>query len=531
MQLDIRDNVLLHCTLDKDDSGEVIIPEGVSAIGEAAFTECKNLKRVVMPNSLVLIGCEAFHECSSLSEVIMPDSVVDIGAEAFSGCPIRKIRLSENLAVIDKFAFQQSCLEELTLPKSLKTIGRGAFSSNPLTEVEIPESIETLGEMAFYKCEKLSRVILPKGLKAIDAQAFTSCYSLHSIDLPPALEQIGSLAFHESGLKTLTLPASLKKIESFAFGRTNLKQLILPEGLEEIDCIAFYHMDLKTITLPASLKKVYGNSISPQTEVLVDENNPHFVKRGGFILTRDGKTLVRGANTPEVIIPEGVEVIGDGAFEEFDKVERIALPESVTEIRRWAFLSCRNLKQVNVPPRVKSIGEHAFLNCTGLNHITLPYGLEELSDAFSNCVMDCLTVPPHARITKDSFFSHGTEKITKLVVNTAVTDYPKTIVFMKKDETEITEKIIRGYAAGANAGYPFSDDVAAKNNEWIGNLGAGELLAFSEEFIYFAVKHKLLSHDTAENLIELNRELSLSLRSALVEYAAETADPLDKFKL
>ena len=65
----------------------VVIPEGITVIGERAFKEaCNNLKAVVFPESLVVIEYGAFMECYKLTSVAFPDSLAYIAPSAFYRC-------------------------------------------------------------------------------------------------------------------------------------------------------------------------------------------------------------------------------------------------------------------------------------------------------------------------------------------------------------------------------------------------------------------------------------------------------------
>lgn len=64
----------------------VIISDGVTSIGNCAFSKCKNITSVVIPNSVTSIGDYAFYNCSSLESITIPDSVICIGYKTFDGC-------------------------------------------------------------------------------------------------------------------------------------------------------------------------------------------------------------------------------------------------------------------------------------------------------------------------------------------------------------------------------------------------------------------------------------------------------------
>lgn len=67
---------------------DVVIPEGVTEIGENVFKNCSFLRTVVIPESVTVINTAAFYNCASLQSIIIPNSVMEIGWGAFYFCPL-----------------------------------------------------------------------------------------------------------------------------------------------------------------------------------------------------------------------------------------------------------------------------------------------------------------------------------------------------------------------------------------------------------------------------------------------------------
>ena len=65
---------------------QVIIGDGVTTIGDYAFSYCRALTSVIISNSVTTIGERTFANCYSLTSVTIPSSVTRIEDGAFSDC-------------------------------------------------------------------------------------------------------------------------------------------------------------------------------------------------------------------------------------------------------------------------------------------------------------------------------------------------------------------------------------------------------------------------------------------------------------
>ena len=120
-----------------------VIADGVTSIGQQAFSNCTSLTSVTIPDSVMSIGVLAFDDCTSLTSVTIPDSVTSIGNHAFVDC---------------------RSLTSVTIPNSVTSIGEYAFyDCTSLTSVTIPDSVTSIGNCAFASCTSLTGIWVAEG--------------------------------------------------------------------------------------------------------------------------------------------------------------------------------------------------------------------------------------------------------------------------------------------------------------------------------------------------------------------------------
>ena len=183
----------------------VIIGEGVTCIGENAFSDRFALNSIKIPNSVTSIGKEAFADCWSLTSVTIPDSVTSIGSSAFWNCSgLTSVTIPNSVTSIGSSAFNdcsglispvynahifaylpRSYSGAYAIPDGIESIAGGAFSyCSGLTSVTIPNSVTSIGDYAFRGCSKLISVIIPNGVTNIGLWAFKGCYRVKEICVP-----------------------------------------------------------------------------------------------------------------------------------------------------------------------------------------------------------------------------------------------------------------------------------------------------------------------------------------------------------
>ena len=187
--------------------GDVIIPEGVTSIGDHAFAWRKTVTSVTIPDSVTSIGSSAFYYCKSLTNITIPEGVSYIDSSTFEGC---------------------SSLTSVTIPKSAKIIGYGAFGGcSSLTSVMIPEGVMSIDSSAFSGCSSLTSVTIPRSVTRVGSEAFSGCSSLRSLNMNESCAILSKDVFGSSALPTGLIPQVGSLYDSMA--DSALKQYVLEE--------------------------------------------------------------------------------------------------------------------------------------------------------------------------------------------------------------------------------------------------------------------------------------------------------------
>lgn len=136
-----------------------------------------------------------------------------------------------------------------------------------------------------------------------------------------------------------------------------------------------------------SLKWILGIPLAAALAVLLIGGyvSSRAASAGGFNV--NGKELVGYTGTDTVVtVPDGIEVIGRGAFASNPNITEVILPETVIEIGYGAFADCIALQKITIPNAVTTVGDSAFNHCVSLQSVTIGSGLRRLgSGAFADC--------------------------------------------------------------------------------------------------------------------------------------------------
>lgn len=282
-------------TFSSFDIVEVVLPSTITKIGDGAFYNCTNLKRINLGDNLNFVGESAFKGCVSLEELYLGHSFQTSYLSSFSGLSgLKKVILNcNNVPGNETMQYSWYLLDtktanglEFVIGKDVEvapyfnlfehhgsvnefnTVSTVTFEDGckvreldgtfrgfyNLTSVVLPESVKKVGKSTFEQCQSLESIDL-SGVTELDTEnLFTNCYSLKSVILPDNLTKIGPYMFSNcKSLVSLTIPQSVTVIGENAFSQCAIETIVLPQNLTEIGTKAFYISSLKEIFIPKSV--------------------------------------------------------------------------------------------------------------------------------------------------------------------------------------------------------------------------------------------------------------------------------------
>ena len=165
----------------------------------------------------------------------------------------------------------------------------------------------------------------------------------------------------------VVIPDGVTTIGAYAFSDcTTVKEVTIPDQVKSIEYTAFWDCDnLECMKIGKGLENPsqYGliGDCGKFKGFEVDEDNPYLKAVDGDLYTKNGDFLYYaiGKQAKTFTLPSGTKKIGPFAFLGCDNLHSVIIPEGVEEIGERAF-NCSKVAEVVVPSTVKEIGESAM---------------------------------------------------------------------------------------------------------------------------------------------------------------------------
>ena len=288
---------------------EVDLPDSLKEIGNCAFGNCRNFRRINggrnlisvsgyfaymapfkiddemilgktlvnaaikeksyhIPEGVETISAEAFEDSEGLEEIYLPASLKTIEDHAFGVklTHLKNIYAPDgcgNFVTIDGALYSNDLKElyyvpydynisTLSIHHLVKRIHNQAIHNAHVTRLEFEGVVEDFGRTAVYACEKLEEVIFADGQKNLAGKdidgILSRCPNISKIHLPKKLEVIGRDFCMDASIREIDFPKKLKEIGDCAFRSNPIEYLTLPRSLKTVGDSAFGGA-LKRVTL------------------------------------------------------------------------------------------------------------------------------------------------------------------------------------------------------------------------------------------------------------------------------------------
>ena len=424
----------------------VIVPDGVTAIGNYAFVYSK-VRSVVIPDSVTAIDNNAFENCLHLTEVVLGETsgLRSIGSYAFAYTQVRSLILGPDFQSMNNFAFKNSSIVEIyNLSSFILTPDSNGFyyGGEKVLNIytpEVGESILTIeNDCAIYPSNgevylhsylgNSTNVIIPEGVTLFaDADIFSNFKkSLESITFPSTLKEIPEQAFEgytKLSQVTFAKNSVISTIGAKAFSScSSLKRIEIPDSVTTLGTSVFANCNaLETLSLPFlgetattnnKLSWIYNNTAQSTLKEITIRNT-----------TLLAESAFKGFTTLEKVSLLGnVEAISQSAFCDCSSLTQVILPSSCTSISANAFFRCTSLTDITIPDSCESIGSNAFSKCTYLRELIIP---EECSTIGNNVFDSCISLTkvslPSSCTTIDNYAFRDCHSLSEIVIPSSCT--------------------------------------------------------------------------------------------------------------
>ena len=315
----------------------LVLGEGVTEIGEFAFTYTHKLEHVLLPDTLKTIAHQAFLDLSVV-RIDLPDSVTEIEDYAFNWC-------------------------------------------YNLTEIRLPENLKTLREDAIAECAKLTSLWVGQNTKIIDwgGTPFTS----GSKGADTVYQNLTILGLRGTDAERIA--------QKYGYQFSVAMGDYLAEAEGQCGDKAYWFREGETLVL-------YGTGATWKYNLTTDEAKGNWEVKAGKAFTQPPEFRQYHTYINNLVVLPGLDELSQGlltglnnlktidlgtiskcraSFSYRNSLEEITLPQTLQMLHSMAFEGCRNLERVTfLGPTV--VEAQAFYGCDAMEELVFRNGREQI---------------------------------------------------------------------------------------------------------------------------------------------------------
>ena len=407
---------------------QVVVEEGVTAIGAYAFNECTAVVTVTIPSTMTMIGDYAFYQCTGTTDVYFHENLQaanltwtctqgSFKTDGSTLCHVHPLQLD---AYVTKFhqanvTFVGDQGYPFSWPSGATIATLTVDGTLTITPIPSPSGGWYYGQMSGYNSTDpgpwndfralITRVVFADGTYNVGSSAFENYTNLTSLDLGTTVQKIYTSSFEGTSLASVTIPNRVEEIWNDAFGNCSSLRTIHIESeaisIDEnafrnttnVDNIYMYSLNPESITWGSSStcfkssqgtvchvpahryqryydRFNYTNGTHSHINVTFQGDIYPCVWESGYItctLASDGSFTLSGTGAmADYASADAQPWFTDGVK---DQIASIVIGDNVTGIGAYALANCTTPTSLTIPSSVTNIGAHAFDGCTSIAQI------------------------------------------------------------------------------------------------------------------------------------------------------------------
>lgn len=451
----------------------ITLKEGTVEVANFAFFGCSKVKELALVDSLVKIGRNSFSGCA-IETISFNDGLRIIDDCAFEDCKIQSVELPGTVEYVCRTAFDGCPLTKYKVHNSYYKSDDGILYSadkkilidfpmkKKCDSFNIPASVEHIGQALYGCC--IEQIVLPNSLRALSEYSLdcgasdigTGRYlvSISESCLGNHWNLRGkSLRFQ--GYPDTVMPNYVMYLQDYSldlklkwFGLESITSLckefeVVPDGEDGL-AILEVKSDGSSLVIPAVIGKypvtmIHDSALKDKEIKSLTISSPNTIVNSSVLqplekivlpvgLKEISAEAFKNCKMTSITIPEGVEVIGNNAFDSCESLTSIAIPQSVKKIGDSAFKSCYKLKNMDIPVGIEVIGDYAFEYCRSLTSVLVPGSMRVLSkQVFASCrSLKSVTIEEGVERIEEGVF-YACESLEKVIFPSSVREINKNL--------------------------------------------------------------------------------------------------------